>query len=166
MDLGLNVSQRCCLVGQLGRLDKILINLGEIHDREVEPGELVDGEPRTIGRLHRPPGLAQLGAALLLQDPRELGRKNAIGLRLGGADDEGLGTIGADVVRQTLVDLPGQKRISRAAGADQRESVGRSKPSSRLGEADGDCDSGMVIGDGQLCMMQTSNGSRERKTQP
>jgi hypothetical protein len=52
------------------------------------------------------------------------------------------------------------------AGHSGRDKLlGISRPSSRLMTADGDCDSGMVLGDGQVCMMQASNSCRKRKAQ-
>src|SRR6218665_1094719 len=84
--LRLNVRHRLDFVGKLCCIQEVRIDFGEIHHREVERGELLDRETLALLLLGRPPGLPQLHAALLLENPRQLAFKAAIGRALGLAD--------------------------------------------------------------------------------
>jgi hypothetical protein len=110
-------------VRQAGGVGELGIDLAEIHLRaEVEPGELVDGEARALLGLGLAPGLVQLLAALLLQDPRELGFKAAVDLLLGQADaEEARRAIGADIGAQALrIALVEQHLLAAAAERDEQ----------------------------------------------
>lgn len=90
--VGLNfcLDVRHCLhlVGQLRGIHEVRIDVREIHHRQIEPGEFVDRESLALFLFRATPRLAELGAALLLQDARELAFETAIGSALGRADAE------------------------------------------------------------------------------
>jgi hypothetical protein len=75
LDLLLDFGGGLELVGQARGVGELGVDLAEIHLREIEPGELVDGEAKALLGLGLAPGLVQLLAALFLQDPRSLDSK-------------------------------------------------------------------------------------------
>src|SRR5436305_1019939 len=91
------------LVGEFSGVGELGVDLGEIHLREVEALELLDGETLALRVLGLAPRLVQLGAALFLEDARELAAKAAIGVARSDADAEHLvRTIVANLVAQPL----------------------------------------------------------------
>lgn len=88
-------------VRQLGRIHEVRINLGEIHYRQVEPRELVDREANALFLFRRPPRLAELHTALLLEDAGELALEAAISGAPRAADaEETRRAIGAEIMAQ------------------------------------------------------------------
>src|SRR3546814_12558026 len=97
----LDLGHRLDFVRKPRGIDELGIDLGEIHEVKVEPGEFLDRKAKALLLLGSAPGLAELNSSLLLQDAAELAFKAAIGRSPGLADSEkARRTVSADLVAE------------------------------------------------------------------
>lgn len=82
----LDLPRRVQFIGKLGSVDKVRVDLGEIHHREIEPRELVERKPLAGLTPRLSPRLIDLLATLLLEDAAEFGLKAAIRVPARDAD--------------------------------------------------------------------------------
>ena len=117
-DLALDFDERGGLIGKLRGFDELGVDFGKIHDRKIEPLELEDGEALAGLGLGLAPGLAELGATLLLKDAADLRFKAAVDLLPGLADaEEARGTVCSDLVAQARIVLLVEQDFGRGAQA-------------------------------------------------
>src|SRR3546814_38529 len=101
LNFQLDLGHRLDFVRKPRGIDELGIDLGEIHEGKVEPGEFLDRKAKALLLLGSAPGLAELNSSLLLQDAAELAFKAAIGRSPGLADSEkARRTVSADLVAE------------------------------------------------------------------
>src|SRR3546814_13160197 len=75
LNFQLDLGHRLDFVRKPRGIDELGIDLGEIHEGKVEPGEFLDRKAKALLLLGSAPGLAELNSSLLLQDAAELAFK-------------------------------------------------------------------------------------------
>jgi hypothetical protein len=127
----------CAGIGQ--RRDDGGVELGEVHGRKVEALELRDGEPRAVGTFPRAPALADLHAALLIDDAGEFAVEAALAgavFEAGDAiaeDAEAGGAPGADGMAQAGPFLHGELAFFLVAGRHRHDDVDDDRNDQRPG---------------------------------